>query len=193
MTKIECFMLERTDLARELLYRTELGECPAQEQRIKGYHRNKRILAPAIPYNSQWEGESKPIKDHPDAPTRCLCGREFPPDVEVRHYLGRLYRDPRNHQLILLEEAAPGAMYFADWYTRVGWHGADRRSLVVILPDLTPWLIDGPAQNAPGKIPGWTRHGEPPKVVASPSIQTPGYHGFLGGSDGSQPGFLVEC
>ena len=84
-------------------------------------------------------------------------------------------------------ELPPGALWRAAWYERSGWVGADGQSWLCKLPDGTDWLIDGPAGNAPGKLPGWDRKGTAPLFTVTPSIKSPGYHGFL------TDGFLVEC
>lgn len=62
--------------------------------------------------------------------------------------------------------------------------GPDGRSLVVTLPSLEYWYIDGTASNGGG----WTRTGsvEDGTLNVTPSILTPKYHGFL------RDGYLVE-
>src|SRR5690349_19716063 len=95
------------------------------------------------------------------------------------------------------DELKPGDMWLCPWYTE-GENKADhlrwlesghgflsreyveqrwdtRPPLVLRLPDGTDWLIDGLSTNGGG----WIVTGEPPNITASPSIQSPGYHGYL--------------
>lgn len=80
----------------------------------------------------------------------------------------------------------PGAMFDADWH-HGHWMGSDGISLTVVCPHTGDarngfWIVDGPAGNAPGVIPAWTRTGDPRmpgSVSAMPSIQTGTYHGWL--------------
>jgi hypothetical protein len=97
-----------------------------------------------------------------------------------------------------LPAAPAGAMWYSDW---VGaWaRGPDGRSLNVVCPDGTEWLIDGPASNCTKQDDRgpfgqahrcWVRHGTPPNVTVDKSGLTcsagggsimgrKGYHGFL--------------
>lgn len=91
-----------------------------------------------------------------------------------------------------IEDAPPGAMWYADWIGDWG-RGPDGRSLHVKLPDGHNWNVDGEATNCTRKGDRshkcWIRDGVPPLVTAGKdgetcaagagSIQTPGYHGFL--------------
>lgn len=58
--------------------------------------------------------------------------------------------------------------YWRDW--------ADKRPpLMVVTPALREWCVDQIASNGPG----WTVTGDAPRITCAPSIDVPGYHGFL--------------
>ena len=87
---------------------------------------------------------------------------------------------------ILIGSKFPGAILDAKVF---GSHeysikNPDGKSLVVTLPSLETWYIDGPSANGAG----WTRTGsvEEGTLNVTPSILTPKYHGFL------RDGYLVE-
>ena len=71
----------------------------------------------------------------------------------------------------------PGAL-FDSWWMPEGWKTGGE-ALTLVLPDLRPWNMDGPASSG-GR---WTRTGTPPKVTARPSILSgegpSSYHGWL--------------
>lgn len=183
---VECFLLERVDLARSSLRRyvdSATAKCPLPH----GYHDAKVVIADVEPFVSRFEGSGYDDVPHDDPrwPVACACGQAFAPGDHWQHNLDRLYRDPRDGKLYTTREAPAGAMWFCDWYAKEqGYKGPDGRALVVKLPDGTEWLVDGPATNS--KTP-WSRTGEPPMVTARPSILTHGYHGFL------TNGRLEEC
>lgn len=81
-----------------------------------------------------------------------------------------------------------GAIIDANIYGRHNAHNVypDGRSLVVTLPSLEHWYIDGPSSNDGN---GWVRTGsvEDGTLNVTPSILTPKYHGWI------KDGFLVEC
>lgn len=150
-SRIECFMIERTDLARRSLRRyraSNLGKCP----RPMGYHDAEVTIEATRIYVSKWEGEdigrAERVADNDQRwPISCACGYAFVPDDARQDHLHRLYRDTRSGALLVLAEAAPGAMWFGDYYADDpwGWKGADGRCVVVKLPDGTDWIVDGPA------------------------------------------------
>lgn len=114
-----------------------------------------------------------PSADDPRWPRQCACGYAFRPDDQSQKWVESLYRRLDTGELVTLREAPPGAMWDATWMP--GGRGPDGRSLCVKLPDGREWWVDGPSANGPG----WERRGEPPTISASPSIATPGYHGWL--------------
>lgn len=194
-------MLESTDLAREDLRRYSryveggianpcqafLAKHPKADPKW-AYCNASVVIGEASPFVSQYEGDGRDDIPHDDPrwPVACACGRPFAADDEWQHNRHRLRRTPGG-DLVTSRDAPPGAMWTLDWdHAELG---PDGHSLYVMLPDGQDWNIDGFAKSG-GK---WTRRGVPPLIVASPSILTSGYHGFLGGGDGSRPGWLVEC
>lgn len=96
-----------------------------------------------------------------------------------------------------------GAMWFCPWYydpaapdpeERRGKPGilsvyywrdwADTRPpLMVVTPALREWCVDQKASNGEG----WTVTGHAPRITCSPSIDVPGYHGYLRDGEFSPP------
>ena len=87
--------------------------------------------------------------------------------------------------LILQGSHFPGAVIDANCYGNSKYPGPDGRSLVVTLPSLETWCIDGPSNNGPG----WIRTGslEDGTLNVTPSILTIKYHGWI------KDGYLVEA
>jgi hypothetical protein len=146
--------------------------------------------APGIPtdgtiFRNVYPGS--PAHDDPRWPTKCACGYEFQPPDPWQPAQIALWRRADTGALVTLlfrgpQAAPPGAMWNADWMTRFeDYRNPDGRCLTVRLPDGVDWAIDGPARSKgePPKPHAWTRTGEPPRITASPSILTPGYHGWL--------------
>lgn len=127
--------------------------------------------------------------DDPRWPTSCPCGYVFTSTDGRQEWRTRLYRRSDNDELTTISKAPVGALY--DSGTFRGVPGYDRNgpgSLVCKTP-AGEWLIDGPANNGPG----WTRVGEPPDIVVTPSIGIGNrMHGWLGGwhGQGNMPGWL---
>jgi hypothetical protein len=137
----------------------------------------------------------------PRWPTGCDgCGRSFAPDDHRQVLVRRIYRVASAvpgaaasvGDFATIEDAPPGAMWYADWMGE--WaHGPDGRTLVVKLPDGHQWTVDAEATNCTRKGDRahkcWIRNGEPPMVTVGKdgetcaagagSIASPGYHGFL--------------
>jgi hypothetical protein len=151
-----------------------------------------------------------PALEDPRWPTRCdTCGKEFSAGAHSTLAEPPLYLRADTGALLTLSDAAPGAMWWAPWYSskaKDGWMtGYDGRTLVVRLPDGRDWIVDSVASNCP--IPKdrshrcWLRQGEPPDVTAGKkaekgektcsagagSIQTGSWHGFL------RNGWLERC
>lgn len=99
---------------------------------------------------------------------------------------GGFFRDGHPVQL------APGAMYYADWYSR---KGPDGHHLIVITPGGI-WHVDNRANNCTRPLDDehrcWVRHGTPPRITVDKNGDTCGcgcsiglgpgfrdYHGFL--------------
>ncbi len=179
---IQCFLLEPTGRTVRCLRRyvwAGVHDCPG------GYHQ-------AIVPVDVVEGEA-PSMDTPAAfagdprwPATCEhCGYRFNDGDQWQVFAQAEYRRTDTGETMTLRTAPAGAMWLADWLA----DHPEQDHLVVKTPG-GDWDVDG--QSSSGGA-GWRRTGEPPQVVARPSIVMPGYHGWLGGSDGGRPGFLVEC
>jgi hypothetical protein len=199
MPRIECFWAAPIALGRRELRRyrmTSKGECEK-----RGYCNAVVVLGDVVmkaPAKGDYDHAPKPAAYPPDDPrwpaTCQKCGIVFDGADEWQVNDNRYYaRSPGpgappddSAERWVLRELPAGAMYDAWWN---GWCGKDGIALAVVIPDRDgsmPWHPDGLAHNAPGKLPGWERSGVPPKVTASPSIQSEHYHGML------TDGFLVD-
>lgn len=134
------------------------------------------------------------LRTDPRWPSRCACGYEFGEKDERQVFCDSIYRREDDNTVFCLRAAKPGAMYDCFWAKKF-WKGEDGKSLMLVLPDGTPWQIDGVCSNCPwadGSHPGhkcWVRHGTPPDItvdkngytcpVGAGSIASPGYHGML--------------
>lgn len=180
--KVVCFWCEPADSAQESLrrfvYSSKVGTlCTARW----GYH-NASVIVGDVPWAKEHNGEGLMADEKkrldPLWPKACACGYVFEESDEWQHNFERYYRRADTGALILLREPPAGAMWDAYWMGE-GFRGPDGKSLTVVLPDGTPWNVDGPSRNNGVLGPGWKRTGAVPKVTARPSILTPGYHGFL--------------
>jgi hypothetical protein len=198
MNRVRCFLIEPTDRVRMSLRRYSAsgglqGECP-----VHGYHNASAEIGDdalaAMPKISKYvygavHGDLWP-HDDPRWPTHCACGYAFTPSDNWQFNPDTLYRRADTGELMTDRSAPPGALRYAGWLHDFGGGyqpGPDGKHLQCKLPDGRWWVIDGPASNAPRDQVGWTRTGTVPDVTARPSIQTPGYHGFL------TDGWLEEC
>lgn len=206
---VECFLLEESGLERQWLRRF----CHSDKEKCTGagswgYHNAKVLLRDALIVWTE-SGGRKVIKSQswdesdPRWPVRCEhCDYEFAESDCKQVFRRTLYKMPSG-DLTTIEDAPPGAMWFADWMLVDGsnlWRGPDGRCLAVKCPGGHQWMIDGRASNC--TLPNdnahkcWVRHGTPPKVTVGKdgltcqagagSIQTPNWHGFL------REGLLVE-
>lgn len=196
--QVRCYLLERTDKVRHSLRRfcwTEQAPCPSSR---RGYHNAERVIGTLHPMNDRDRTSGDLHPHHDDRwPVHCeACSYMFRDTDPWQRQAKPLYAHPSTGDLLTLDEAQPGAMWWADWY------GDDSRSeaskgaglsgphLIVRLPGNWDWDIDGPSSNGAG----WTRTGEAPNVTARPSIGVPEprgggwrYHAFL------TDGILVPC
>jgi hypothetical protein len=81
----------------------------------------------------------------------------------------------------MAEGKSPGYLsryYWQDWSDK-------RPPLCVLCPNGREWMIDAKSNNGDG----WVVTGEAPALVVHPSIDVPGYHGWLG-SNGHPPGWF---
>lgn len=181
--RIECFWLEPTPFAESSLRRYEKHvtypmdkpTCPNNRMR---FH-DTTVVLPQIDFpldeTNGWGRDDVP-HDDPRWPKVCdVCGYAFKDEDHWQHNVTRLYSGAPDGKLYTLRNCPPGAMYDASWYPT---KGPDGINLIVALPPGGGddwWHVDGPASNGPG----WTRTGKPPKVTATPSIQTSKWHGWL--------------
>lgn len=129
-------------------------------------------------------------ENDPRWPSHCkTCGYEFAPTDQWQAFRRSIYRREDTGEEWVQEELPAGAMYDAPWLKGAGGRttGPDGLALQVVCPPGASWgdhwHVDGPANNGPG----WDRTGTVPNITATPSIQTPRYHGWL------RNGVLVEC
>lgn len=209
--RIVCFFLEGTDLCEVSLRRFVWNDRSPCTGRM-GYHNADVVIGqePAhqlIANNLDGDGTRRHDRKDPRWPSHCSCGYEFAATDEWQANRNRLYKRSDTGGLTTIVAAPVGAMWFADWYQRSPrtalYHGPDGHCLVVKTPG-GDWIVDGGSSSSRDK-PGWTRSGTPPLVVAQPSILIhptrkrdgsilpDGYHGWLGGPTGAEPGVLVEC
>jgi len=141
-------------------------------------------------------------------PTKCdKCGVEFEPSAHAHVLTTELYRRHDTGQLLTLNEAPPGAMWYGHYYDYRGpraENGEDvkRDTLIVRCPDGWDWTIDGRASNCTMVNDQahrcWVRHGDPSRgelVTVDKNGLTCGagagsimtldqkYHGFLVNSE----------
>lgn len=130
------------------------------------------------------KGDERPNRDDPRWPAHCEhCGYAFEDDDPRVLDLDEIYLTPdgrqvhlstRRRELLGVAPASAGAMWNAPWMADA-WQGPDGRALYLRLPDGHDWFVDGPSRNGGS----WTRSGEPPHLTVTPSIASPGYHGWL--------------
>lgn len=179
--RIRCFLIEPSDQADTWLrrYTDRPKACP---KRSYGHDASLRIERIDYPLSLKQNGEGRSPTDeerrHPAWPTRCsACDAYAFEDSDTwQVHIERLYRRTDTGELVRLNDAPPGSMYYADWYpASFRPHSPDGRSLVVVTP-AGPWVIDGRSSN--GSFP-WRRTGTPPEVTVTPSIDQGSYHGWL--------------
>lgn len=178
----QCFMLEPTSRARRALRRFTFGTdkpCPRSDY---GHNASTPIEDGDVitAGDGTWRVEDNVPHDDPRWPTVCACGYAFTDDDRWQVHGEQLWRAPDGKAYTVVgwrDDGAPaGAMWDAPWHHDIAdWVGPDGMSLNVMLPDGTPWFIDGPSRTGGH----WTRTGTPPNVTARPSILSPHYHGWL--------------
>lgn len=196
---IPCFLLVPTGRTRRFLrrYANNADECPGGI----GYHDAMNEID-VVDGKATITDEIPPgiALDDPRWPAKCsACGRPFE-DGDVRQLFAKsLYGRGDTGEEMALQDAPPGAMWFAPWME--SWcKGPDGRCLVVKTPG-GDWMVDSRASNCTmpddDKHKCWVRHGEAPKVTVDKNGNTCGagggsiicgaWHGFL------RDGGLVEC
>ena len=194
MTAIRCVLITATGQTIRSLrrYSDQIRDCQG-----KTYHDARNPLDVVAGWNVVVDA-SQFSRTDPRWPVVCdACLYAFQPGDQWQVFPEMEYRraDGTGGSMTL-RTADLGAMWWADWLAGHD-EGLDQRTRRQGQPHLmvkTPggdWDIDATSSNAEGQ--GWTREGNPPDVVARPSIQMARYHGHLGGSAGDRPGFLIEC
>lgn len=196
--RIKCFFLVPTHnyeiLLRRFVWSDKSSHCTHM-----GYHNA------TVPIGNKLlsEGVGNTIgDDHPHDdkrwPIKCSCGYKFKESDQWQHLKKRTYYCSDTKEHMTLQNAPPGAMWYADW---LPYEGPDGRSLVVRIPPNHDWVIDGMAKNCTKKEDKlhrcWVRHGAPPNITVDKlgntcaagagSISTHDWHGFL------RNGYLEEC
>lgn len=191
---IPCFLVEYTGRGR--LYRrryakpTTVAACPAR----LGFHNARLSLGLEVPdpvvesdghkHLAFVHGPGTP-EERADGrwPAACECGYAFTHEDVWMIGTESIYRRVETGEEKTLGEFGAGAMFSAFWMAGFGRPGDDGQIWCVRLPDGIDWCIDGPSRD--GGF--WARQGTAPRLSVTPSILTPGYHGFL--TDGA----LTAC
>jgi hypothetical protein len=208
MSRIPCYFLAELE---QPAYRSwlrvyegvEKGEQKCERNGGYGYH-NALILI------GDFQGEPPSSGPDPQAdpadqrwPAKCdHCDHVFGQKAFRGTHNHYLYRRSDNGELTTIDEATPGAMWWAPWLSdSEHWRGFDGRTLVVRLPGRHDWIVDSVASNCTKPNDRthrcWIRTGEPPNVTVGKSggntcsagagsILTDKWHGFLRG------GYLVK-
>ncbi len=198
-THIQCFFLEPSTRAQQMLRRFCWADQGTKCTAPWGYHNAENVLEdidfplegdPTYRGLDGYATLGDPFdRQDPKWPTSCPCGYLFEPTDQWQYDVTRKYRQLPSGDLYTHKDAPVGSIWYADWMTSTHHYnsGPDGHCLVVKTPG-GEWVVDGPSSN---NQPGWTRTGEPPLVTARPSIlfpsSTPIYHGFL------TDGWLIEC
>lgn len=170
----KCFLVKETNryqyrLRRYCSITDGIEKCP------KGSYHDASVVIGIVERSDHPVIESVELDDLGDEPwpTHCdSCGMEFGFSHCQRWYDQMFCAEDGREWPI--RELPPGAIFHASWRDDVD-KPKDGKAWAVILPDRQTWYIDSEPNNG-GR---WIRSGEPPLLTVSPSILTPGYHGFL--------------
>lgn len=200
--RIPCFLVEPTgrtvrSLRRFVFGAVTSGHCP------HGYHDAYATLDTVDGRHAgPWDARLVPFDD-PRWPGKCAhCAYTFGDEDQRQIFSGDEYRRTDTGALSTLSHMPAGAMWFAPWYVEdedfyAGpEHLARRRGQppLILKTPKGDWNIDGKSSSGGG----WTRTGTAPAIVARPSIGINkvgggfAFHGFLGGSNGHEPGVLED-
>ncbi len=103
---------------------------------------------------------------------------EDPTDAGVRERALAWYSDPSKGNSFL------SRFYWKDW-------SHIRPPLTVLCPNGAEWTVDQVSSNGEGWTVTFEGDWKDGLISCSPSIQVPGYHGFLG-SNGTPPGYFSD-
>lgn len=204
-----CFWVEPIDLQSTVLRRHHgrhdlhddpAGACPLMPGSFSYHHAEHRVEDAPVRWTAPDQQDGRRwmridvdgYEDHPgwQLVATCGCGYEFTEHDRLQ-VIGDQFYERDDGQRWPMAALPIGAMLDCWW---VPWRGSDGVRLMVKLPPggrTDWWHVDGPAGNAPGLLPGWTRTGTIPLISVTPSIASPDYHGFLG-SNGTPPGVLSD-
>lgn len=185
MPPVKCFMLEDTGKNKVSLIRYSYGLAPCPGTADDHYASVQ--LADAVDEDTYTDLDDPRLASY--WPTKCdTCDYQFTADDHRAMGMHGIYRRADTGEQMLLRDAPPGAMWYADWISpakdRSGpgsYRGPDGHCLMAKCPDGRDWCVDSPATNGPG----WTRTGKAPNITATPSILTQNadgsqsYHGWL--------------
>ncbi len=198
---VECFFIVPAMRTRRSLRRYSHAPCVAGKY---SYHNADGPLLDVVPdeiTDRHWTARALDDWPHDDPrwPTKCdHCTYHFVGADFWQVFHDPVYLDSVTGEEHSLRDRRPGMMWDAFW---MGPHyqGPDGRCLVVVCPDGSEWMIDGPASNCTEPADRgphgqahrcWTRSGAPPRITVGKqfgrtcsagggSIAVPGYHGFL--------------
>ncbi len=186
MSEITCFLV--VDTGRDRLYLRRFIYSDG-----KGCSHDASVAIGETTVSEAIRSSDRPPADYendPRWPTKCdKCAYVFSSTDQWQLFRRSIYRREETGEEWPHDELPAGAMYDATWYHGLVGRvvGPDGMALHVVCPPGGSWgdhwHVDGPANNGPG----WERTGVVPRISASPSIQTPRYHGHL------RDGKLIPC
>lgn len=190
MDRLQCFWVEDTDRDALSLRRY----CASDSKKCAnpmGHHDASVPVGEAPSGSSIRSSTGRPHEfvGDPRWPTHCSCGYEFQPEDYWQVFRDSIYIRKETGETWAFRRLPAGAMYDAKWLHGEGGKrcGSDGIALHVVVPPGEDWgdhwHVDGGSSNGNG----WDRTGTPPLITATPSIQTPRYHGYL------RNGFLEKC
>lgn len=212
MARIKCYFIEPTEFFRKGTRRYSYQEnvqvkCPAVAEEWS-VHRASLILESQLDFTGRETPSSGNASDpeHKEQyPTKCeKCDYIFVPEDEYMLDYSRLYKRTDDGRLTTLNDAEPGAMWYAPWYE--GMFRCPESDPTHVLVVLTPgghWVVDSRASNCTRKDDNthfcWLRSGDPKTgnitvhkngdtcTAGAGSILIDSYHAML------QDGYLIDC
>jgi hypothetical protein len=201
MTRIQCFLLEKTGRVEVMLRRYRSPStfpdtsCPTGY----GYHNASFPIGDETEVCDEQgsiQNGRMDIPAHDDTrwPTTCPCGYIFEEEDNWQRTAYPLYRRTDTGEEMVLKDLPVGAMYYAEWLDDV-FCPQNEHCLVVQTPG-GEWIIDSQSSNCSMKDDFrqerhhcWIQHGYPPNVTVDKqgvscsagggSIECNNYHGFL--------------
>jgi len=172
-SRIACFFIEPTDRRSKVLRRFTYSsdrKCPRSTCGHGGHDASFHVgeVSKATEVWDCISTDSDPAfpRDGPRWPAKCRCGYSFRPEDNWQIMAPRIYVRSDNGQDTLLDDAGPGALYYADYYLDDRFYpaGPDGHVLCCNTPGGL-WIIDSRASNC--TMPGdnehrcWVRQGDP--------------------------------